>query len=194
MDNDKKLDQVLRIAEVGNYKLHADNLMIPVLKGLEIRNVDNAPEVLLFADSDTLCEQLISDGHVEKDEVKDRLKAIIETTKSFMNDIGCIDVDNSFIYLKDFATEDFEFKEYVQDIIFEEDSVKRIIRQINAYFYEPVMEDYYQFSLSTGPYEFDHSNIAVGEVDFEHDEITTKLDVKMDILLQNIRYHEKKED
>ena len=194
MDNDKKLDQVLRIAEVGNYKLHAENLMIPVLKGLEIRNVDNAPEVLLFADSDTLCEQLISDGHVEKDEVKDRLKAIIETTKSFMNDIGCIDVDNSFIYLKDFATEDFEFKEYVQDIIFEEDSVKRIIRQINAYFYEPVMEDYYQFSLSTGPYEFDHSNIVVGEVDFEHDEITTKLDVKMDILLQNIRYHEKKED
>lgn len=187
MKEEEKIDKVLRIAEIGNYTEHSNNLLIPILKGLEIREIDEA-QVILFADYGHITEQLITDGYVEKDEISDRLKKIIEESKSFMKDIGCINVEDSFLFHKDYENDYFKFKVYVQDIIYEEENKKSIIRQMNAYFYEPVGSDYYQFSLSTGPFDLEHTNIIVGVIDLEHDIETKKLDERMNSLLDNLKY------
>lgn len=191
MNNDEKVDKVLNIANVGNYKLHASFLMIPLLKGLEVREIDD-PQVVLFADNENLCEQLINDGFILEKDVDDRIQLVIEKTKAFMRDIHCKELEKNFLFHKKIDTSLFHFQVYVQDIVFNDDGLK-IIRQFNAYFYEPKMKDFYQFSLSGGPYDYSTTTIRVGEIDLVDDEITKKLGHQMDLLLNNLKY-QKEED
>ena len=186
MSNDEKLQKVLDMAEIGNYLLHSSFLMIPLLKELKVRSVDD-PHVVLFADGDYLCEQLINDGFIEEKDVDLHIDRVIDNAKSFMKDIRCKELDKNFLFHKELKTSLFHFKIYVQDIVFDDDGYK-IIRQFNAYFYEPRMKDFYQFSLSSGPYDYSTTTIQVGEINLISDEITKKLDHQMDLLLNYIKY------
>ena len=191
MKKEDKIDLVVEMAEISNYQLHGDLLMIPVLKGLEIREIpDN--QVILFADKDNLCEQLISDGHVEEEDIEGRIENIIDSTKEYMKEVGCRELKNNFLFSKEYKTDNFQFKVYVEDIVFE-DQEEMIIRQMNAYFYEKEMEDMYQLSLSSGPYLLKDTSIKIGTIDLENDLITKELDKKLTLIMKNLKYNKKEE-
>lgn len=65
---------------------------------------------------------------------------------------------------------------------------KKIIRTINAFFVEPKMHDFYQFSLSIGPYDMSTETLKPGVFDLENDKITLTLSNYMKELLDNLKY------
>ena len=187
MKKEEKEALATAIAKDANYQEHSVQLMIPLLRGLNVKEVDGSPQVIMFAEGEGYCEQLVSDGYIDSDKYESSIEETIKSAKDFMKDIECFDVDSSFIYYKDYNNGIFSFKIYVQDVIFEDEG-KKIIRQMNAYFYEPNMSDFYQFSLSTGPYDFDNSKIKTGVIDLENNPITKELEKKMMNLLSCLKY------
>ena len=175
------------LARKMNFKLHAEQLDIPVVNGLQVLE-DGDPQTVLLASSQRFVEQLTSDGLVDKDGFLQRIEDVIKSTKDFMTEIGCENVDNSFIFYKDYNNGVFDFKIYVCDIIKPIDGENKIIRQFNAYFVEPKDLDFYQLSLSSGPFSYPSDQIKVGVVDLENDLITNTLNDMMTHVLDNLKY------
>ena len=92
-----------------------------------------------------------------------------------MAEMGCENVDNSFIFYKDYNNGVFDFKIYVCDVITQINGEKKIIRQFNAYFVEPKMLDFYQLSLGAGWFDIPTEILKVGEVDLKNDNVTKNL-------------------
>ena len=64
----------------------------------------------------------------------------------------------------------------------------KISRSINAYFVEPKMHDFYQFSLSTEPLLMPTKELKPGVIDLENDKLTLALNNLMKDLLDNLKY------
>ena len=111
---DSKIQQraALEMVKIMNYRMHSNILSVPVLDGFKIENIDN-PQTILLASSDGFVEQLTSDGFVEMEDFDDRIKFVIDSTKEFMKKSSCDNVDDSFIYYKDYDNGIFNFKIYV---------------------------------------------------------------------------------
>lgn len=180
-------DFSIDLATKLNFKLHADQLNIPVINGLQVLD-DEDPQTILLASSQRFVEQLTSDGAVDKDQFSQRLELVIENTKKYMVEMGCDNVDNSFIYYKDYNNGVFNFKLYVCDVIVPINGEKKVIRQFNAYFVEPKMMDFYQLSMSAGPFSYPTNQIKLGVIDLENDQITITLDNMMKSVLDGLKY------
>ena len=174
-------------ARMMNYRMHAKQLSIPVLKDFEIKN-DKNPQIVLLAECDGFIEQLTSDGHIDDGQFEQRIDLVINNTKHFMRNIGCEDVDKSFIYYKDYTNGTFSFKIYVCDMIIAVNEKRKAIRQFIAYFIEPKMHDFYQLSLSAGPFVMPTEQLKLGVIDLEKDQVTLALDGLMKTLLDNLKY------
>ena len=85
------------MAEMMNYKKHAEQIHIPVLNGFQVQN-DNNPQTILLATGHGFIEQLISDGYIEDEQFEKRIELVINKTKQFMKNKGCENAENSFIY------------------------------------------------------------------------------------------------
>ena len=170
-----------------NYRLHAEQLFVPVLNGFQIEN-DNNPQTILLASGHGYIEQLTSDGHIDDGQFEQRIDLVIKNTKDFMRSNNCENVDNSFIYYKDYNNGIFNFKLYFQDMIIPVQNEKKVIRNLLAYFVEPKMHDFYQFSLGAGPFTMPTELLKVGTVDLQSDQVTMALDKLMKQLLDNLKY------
>ena len=180
-------DFSIDMAKKVNFKLHANQLNIPVINGLQIMD-DGDPQTILLAASKRFVEQVTSDGAVDKEPFLQRLESVITNTKKFMTENGCENVDNSFIFYKDYNNGVFDFKVYVCDVITPINGEKKVIRQFNAYFVEPKMMDFYQLSLSTGPFSYPTDQIKLGTIDLENDQITNTLDNMLKTVLDGLKY------
>ncbi len=180
-------DFSIDLAKKMNFKLHAEQLDIPVINGLQVMD-DGDPQTVLLASSQRFVEQLTSDGSIKKDEFLQRIDSVIENTKKYMAEMGCENVDNSFIFYKDYNNGVFDFKIYVCDVITQINGEKKIIRQFNAYFVEPKMLDFYQLSLSSGPFSYPSDQVKVGVIDLDNDLITSTLNNMMKHVLDNLKY------
>lgn len=175
------------MARMMNYQMHAEQLFIPVLSDFEVKN-DNNPQTIVLASGHGFTEQLVSDGHIEDGEFEKRIELVINNTKDFMRNNGLENVDNSFLYYKDYNNGVFDFKLYIQDLIIPVQNEKKVIRQFNAYFVEPRMHDFYQLSLSAGPFTMPTETLKVGVIDLENDQITKSLDNLTKTLMDNLKY------
>lgn len=185
MDNQQQI--AMDTARMMNYRMHAEQLFIPVLKDFEIKN-DNNPQTVLLAEGHGFVEQLTSDGHIDDGQFEQRIDLVINNTKQFMRNSGCEDVDNSFMYHKDYNNGTFSFKVYVCDMIILANGEKKAIRQFIAYFVEPKMHDFYQLSLSAGPFVMPTEQLKLGIIELENDQVTLTLDTLMKTLLDNLKY------
>ncbi len=185
--NTNQVNVAIDMARMMNYRLHAEQLSIPVLNDFQVEN-DNNPQTILLASGHGFTEQLVSDGYIDDGAFEQRIELVINNTKQFMKNNGCENVDNSFIYYKDYNNGVFNFKIYVSDMIIPVNHEKRIIRQFNAYFVEPKMHDFYQLSLSAGPFTLPTEQLKVGIIDLQNDQITVSLDNLMKTLLDNLKY------
>ncbi len=177
----------LDMARIMNYRMHSEQLFIPVLNDFKIEN-DNNPQTILLATGHGFTEQLTSDGYIEDGQFEQRIELVISNTKKFMKNSGCENVDNSFIFYKDYNNGVFNFKIYVCDMIIPIGNERKVIRQFNAYFVENKMHDFYQMSLSAGPFTMPTEQLKVGVIDLDTDMVTKSLDNLMKSLLDNLKY------
>lgn len=175
------------MARVMNYRLHAEQLFIPVLNDFQVQD-DNNPQTVLLASGHGFIEQLTSDGHIEDAEFDERINLVIAKTKKFMKNNGMENVDNSFIPYKDYNNGVFDFKLYVQDMIIPVQGEKKVIRNFLAFFVEPKMHDFYQLSLGVGPFTIPTEQLKTGVIDLENDQVTISLNNLMKTLLDNLKY------
>ncbi len=180
-------NEAIDIARMMNYRLHAEQLFVPLLNGFQIEN-DNNPQTILLASGHGYIEQLTSDGYIDDGQFEQRIDLVIKKTKDFMRSNSCENVDNSFIHYKDYNNGIFNFKLYFQDIIIPVQNGKKVIRNLLAFFVEPKMHDFYQFSLGAGPFTMPTELLKVGMVDLQSDQVTIALDKLMMLLLNNLKY------
>lgn len=174
-------------ARIMNYRMHAEQLFVPVLKDFEVKD-DGNPQTILLAEGHGFVEQLTSDGYIEDGQFDQRIDLVINNTKQFMRNNGCENADESFIYYKDYDNGIFKFKMYVCDMIIQVGNEKKIIRQLIAYFVEPRMRDFYQLSLSAGPFTMPTEQLKPGSIDLQNDQVTITLDNLMKTLMDNLKY------
>lgn len=181
------LNMASDMARMMNYRLHAEQLFIPVLNGF-IVETDNNPQTILVASGHGFTEQLTSDGHLSPGEFEQRIDLVINSTKQFMKNSGCENAENSFIYYKDYNNGVFNFKIYVCDMIIPVNGERKVIRQFIAYFEEPNMQDFYQLSLSAGPFTLPTEMLKAGVIDTTNDQVTMSLNNVLKTLMDNLKY------
>ena len=187
MNKDELINTTADIAKKMNYKLHAEKLNIPILNGATIED-DGNPQTILLATTSGFTEQLTSDGYINDGDFDKRIELVITNTKNFMKANNCENVEDSFIKYKDYNNGVFDFKLYVQDIIIPVQNERKVIRTFIAYFVEPKMHDFYQLSLSVGPFTMPTEQLKVGIIDLENDQVTKTVDDIMKNLLDNLKY------
>ena len=191
MENEFELDdfaaEVVEMTRDMDYTLHAQGLEIPLLDGFQLLESDD-PQIVLLATKDEYIEQVTSDGYIEEGTFDKRIETVINTTKQFMLDSGCEKVDDSFRFYKDSDNEIFKFKTYVCDMIIPLKDEKIVTRQFISYFYEPVVQDFYQITVSSAPVKMPPEEIILDKIDIENDKITSKLNKYMDEIIEKFDY------
>lgn len=185
--NDEQIKISMEMARMMNYRMHAEQLFVPILNDFQVEN-DNNPQTILLASGHGFVEQLTSDGHIDDGQFEQRIDLVIKNTKEFMKNNNCENVDNSFIFYKEYNSGVFDFKLYIQDMIIPVQNEKKVIRNFIAYFVEPKMHDFYQFSLSAGPFTMPTEQLKIGIIDLQNDQVTISLDNLMKTLLDNLKY------
>lgn len=175
------------MATIMNYKLHAEQLFVPLLKEFEVLKPNN-PKTLLVAKHNAFFEQFVTDGALGNDTFEQRLELVIENVKKYMKQQGMQDPDKNYFYFKDLDNGTFKFKVYVQDMVFKQGEEEKFIRQLNAFFHEPKFNDFYQVSLSVGPFLMPSEIVKIGEVDLENDRLTASLNNMFNVILENLKY------
>lgn len=186
-ENKDLQNAAIEMARMTNYRKHAEQLFVPILKDFQVKN-DNNPQTILLASGDGFMEQLTSDGYIDDGQFEQRIDLVIKNTQEFMKKNNCENIDNSFIYYKDYNNGVFDFKIYIQDMIMPVQNEKKVIRTFIAYFVEPKMHDFYQFSLGTGPFTIPTEQLKTGVIDLQNDQVTILLDNLMKTLLDNLKY------
>ena len=187
-NNQNNIQQTaINMSKILNYRMHAEQLSIPVLNGFQVED-DNNPQTILLASGSGFVEQLVSDGYIEDDQFEQRINLVINKTKQIMINNGYENVDNSFIYHKEYNNGTFNFKIYVCDMIIQINNEKKIVRQFSAFFVEPKMHDFYQLSLSGGPFNMSTEQLKPGVIDLQNDQITILLDNLMKTIMDNLKY------
>lgn len=185
--NDEQIKVSMDMARMMNYRMHAEQLFVPILNDFQVEN-DNNPQTIFLASGHGFMEQLTSDGYIDEGQFEQRIDLVIRNTIEFMKSNNCENVDNSFIYYKDYNNGVFDFKLYIQDMIIPVQNEKKVIRNFIAYFVEPKMHDFYQFSLGAGPFTMPTEQLKIGIIDLQNDQVTISLDNLMKTLLDNLKY------
>lgn len=180
-------EMIYDMLNTANYRAHATQLNVPLLMGLEVKESNN-PQTILVASNNHYLEQLTSDGALKEGEFLDRINVVIDTTKHYMKDQNCENVDNSFLFYQDYNNGVFDFKIYVQDTILPVSDGKKAVRTMIAYFEEPKMHDFYQLSLAVGPFVMPTEELTLGVIDLENDATTKELERLMKLILTHLRY------
>lgn len=182
-NNEDRVNEInmVNMATEMNYKLHAEQLDIPVFNFMK-REESSFPQVIVIASGNGYMEQFVSDGFIKDGEFESRINLVINNAKKIEG------IQNEFYYYKDYSNGLFDFKLYFQDIIIPINGGNKISRVLNAYFVEPKMHDFYQFSLSVGPFDMPTNLLKPGLIDVENDEITKKLSEMMKNLIDNLKY------
>lgn len=178
------------IASIMNLKLHAGTLYVPVLKSLELEATTDEPQSIFIAKGGGFTEQLVADGPLREGEtVEDRIEKVIVNIKQFMASNQMVDPEKHVFFYKDFQNENgFSFKVYVQDMIFSRDDEQKIIRMLSGFFSSnDKFNDFYQLSLSVGPFSYPTTMLKPGIVDPD-DAVTKQVITGLETIMSAIKH------
>ena len=184
---DDFMEEIIELTRDIDYKLHAQGLNIPLLEGFQVLESDD-PQIVLLAEKDGFLEQITSDGYMEEGTFDSRIELVIKTTKQFMKDTGCERVDEAFRFYKETKNNSFTFRTYVCDMIIPINDDKIVQRQFISYFFDPVINDFYQITVSSNPTTMPPKDIVLDKIDVENDIITSKLNKYMDEIIHELEY------
>lgn len=178
----------MNMAQTLNFRLHAEQFSIPMLQNFKIEETQD-PQIVFNATDGMFIQQLVSDGTMRMNEtLEQRIDLVIKNTINFMKKYSQLNNDNSLFYYKDYSNGIFNYKVYVQDFIIEVDNVKKIIRQMNAYFIEPNFRDFYQLTISSPALQMPTEILKLGVVDLINDQITRSIDNILNQVMSNMSY------
>ena len=184
---DDFMEEIIEMTRDIDYKLHAQGINFPLLEDFQVLESDDA-QIILLAEKDGFVEQVTSDGYMEEGTFDKRIEAVINSTKQFMIESGCERVDEAFRFFKETKNANFTFKTYVCDMIIPINDEKIVQRQFISYFYDPVINDFYQITASSSPSSMPPKDIVLDKIDVENDKITSKLNKYMDEIINKIDY------
>ena len=178
----------MNMAQTLNFRLHAEQFSIPMLQNFKIEETQD-PQIVFNATDGMFIQQLVSDGTMRMNEtLEQRIDLVVKNTINFMKKYSKLNNDNSLFYYKDYSNGIFNYKVYVQDFIIEVDNVKKIIRQMNAYFIEPNFRDFYQLTISSPALQMPTEILRLGVVDLINDQITRSIDNILNQVMSNMSY------
>ena len=189
----KEVIKAIDIAKKLNTIENINRLKIPILDGFELLEHDKTSKIIFIAKKDNIIEQFLTDGALIDDETIDERidKIILEITK----EVGTKPLYKKgtiMKFLKLYSNEGIDYHIYVQDILKGTPSDRKLIRQLNAYFVEPVGKEFCQMSLATGLYPVGERFKLLKDIkDLKNDELTKTLEIGLDIILKNIKYKDK---
>lgn len=184
---DDFMENIIELTRDIDYKLHAQGLNIPLLDGFQVLESDDA-KIILLAEKDGYIEQITSDGYLEEGTFDKRIDAVINSTKQFMIESGCENVDNAFRFYKESNNNSLTFKTYVCDVIIPIDGEKLYQRQFISYFFDPIINDFYQITISSGPSSMPPKDIILDKIDIENDKVTALLDKYTNEIIEKLNY------
>ena len=184
---DDFMEEIIEMTRDIDYKLHAQGINFPLLEDFQVLESDDA-QIILLAEKDGFIEQVTSDGYMEEGTFDKRIEAVINSTKQFMIESGCERVDEAFRFFKESNNANFTFKTYVCDMIIPINDEKIVQRQFISYFYDPVINDFYQITVSSSPSSMPPKDIVLDKIDIENDKITFKLNKYIDEIINKIDY------
>lgn len=180
--------ETANIASMMNFRLHAEQLDIPVINNYKVEIVQE-PQIVFSATDGMFVEQLVSDGPMMQNETfEHRIDLVVKNTTNFMKSYSPLNNEKSLFYYKDCSNGIFNYKIYVQDFIIEVDNITKVIRQFNAYFIEPKFNDFYQLTISSPAIEMPTKLLKLGVVDITSDQITQTIDNLTNFVLHNLKY------
>lgn len=158
-----------------NDKKFLRDVKVPVLDGFRI--VPNEGTLFTAVSDDNYVEQFMTDGILDFGETFDKhVDKVIKDTKQFMRDASMIDVDESFIFCKNYSTLKYDFKIYIQDNILND----KIIRQFNIYFIDKNTHAFYEITFSSRPYH-------LSELDYLNNDVTSNMLTTVNNMLDYIQ-------
>lgn len=182
MDN---IDMIEDIVRKANLKMHAKVLEIPVVSGFEVIKIDNPQTIFFAVDGRGFTQQMTSDGTLALGEtLESRAALVIKNVVDFMKENGDEEADKHFFHIKDYENGVFKFKIYIQDIAMQ----GQAIRMITAFFREPRFNDFYQMSISVGPFDCPVKSYSMGKFDEEKEPISKLLLDMMMSVLSELKY------
>ena len=182
------MQAVLEATRIANLTMHARQLSIPVLNNFELQPSPNQ-QTIFIATLKPFTEQLVADGPLNPGETLDqRIDLIKKNTMIALSQSGACMDECSYFFFKDFKGKIFDYKIYIQDLVYNTPSAKVVIRMFNAFFVEPKFNDVYQLSLSVGPMKMPTEIVKLGVADLEHDKISMTTYNMLINLMDNLKY------
>ena len=182
-------ETIINIVKKINKQKEVDILSVPIVDDFRLEIIHSNNIIFHAVGTDKSSETLICDGKLNNDEsFEDRLQKVIsETIEANIN--NGIENSEKSVYFYTKIIDTLEFYIYFIDYIKLVGSQKRVIRQINAYFLEPVYNNFYQLSLNTAPFLLPTKIMKIGEnFDLDKDSITKSLVNTLMKIIKNIEY------
>lgn len=189
----KEHEKAIKVAERLNTLDNISRLGIPILDGFEVLEHDPNNKIIFVARKDNIIEQFLTDGMLIDDEtIDERIEKIIsEITKEICTK-PLYKKGVAIKFFKLISKNDIDFHIYVQDIIKGTPSNRKLVRQLNAYFVEPVGNEFCQISLGSGLYPVGERYKLLGDIiDLNNDELIKSLETGLELIINNIKYKDK---
>lgn len=184
----------IKMAQTLNFRLHAEQLSIPLINNFKIEQVQD-PQIVFSATDGMFVEQLVSDGSMNTNEkFEQRIDLVVKNTLNFMKGYSDLNNENNLFFYKDYSNGFFNYKIYVQDFIVNVQGTTKVIRQFNAYFIEPEFNDFYQLTIASPALQMPTEILKLGVVDINNDQITQSLDNLLKLVMDNLKYKNKGEN
>lgn len=175
---------------IDSIKTHAEKLFIPTFRGFKTTITKNTSPAIIYAFTNGrgLSYSLVSDGPIMSDSLETRINRTIENSRKFAKTLSEDNQDEFIFPYKEFKNKDFHFKIYVQDSIINRKKSQKYIRQLNAYFIDEKMGDFYQLTASAGVFDYPSQKITLGKLSRPRDQVTRTLDNMLIALMTGIKY------
>ena len=183
---------IIQINKKANSLANIENLIIPIPEGFEVIREDiKDPNLIFLAQSGNFVEQLLTDGELDEEEnFEDRIQKLIdETSESIRGNILYSD-ERFMTYYRTYSNDIIEFNVYIQDILSGTLNNKILIRQLNAYFLEPMGREVCQLSIASGPYDANKEKLLNSITNYKEDPIIKNLDNILNPIMENLVYRD----
>jgi hypothetical protein len=187
MNLEEKVIQIAQLVEEAETENPCD-LFIPILDGFK-ETPDTNKEHLVAVNGNML-EQFFTDKILDEGETfEGRISEIQnETIESLPNKE--LYEGESFKFLEDYETELFKFKVYAQDILVGSKEKLYFVRQLNAYFMNPLNNELNLISLAAGRYEVTEDHRLLKDIDnLQEDEIIKPLRKSLEVIMNSTKYY-----
>ena len=186
---DKRIkDMVLKLNTIENIS----KINIPILDDFKVlRNeITKDSNVILVAKKDNTIEQFLTEGTIpEEVSIDEKVDEVISNIDKQIKNNPLYKNRKYMNFYKEYDNGSFKFLIYIQDILTGTKTSTSFIRQINAYFIEPIGREFCQVSIAAGRYAKSEDTPLLDEIkEIEKDELTTILIKNLYIILDNLKY------